>query len=106
MKEIWKDINGYNGIYQVSNFGNVRSLDRIIFNKGSKKYCNTKGRILSTRKTNGNGYKVVSLHDKMSSKNHYTHRLVAEAFITNDTRTKINQTTVLKIWNGVMLNII
>lgn len=32
MEEIWKDIKGYEGIYQVSNLGNVRSLDRYIEN--------------------------------------------------------------------------
>jgi len=35
--EIWKDVPYYEGLYQVSNFGNVKSLDRVVFNSGSKK---------------------------------------------------------------------
>lgn len=81
--EIWKDVTGYEGIYQVSSFGNVRSLDRIIYNSGSGKYCNTKGRLLSNNKTNGNGYKIVSLNFNGSSKNQYIHKLVAKSFIDN-----------------------
>lgn len=39
MKEIWKDIKGYEGLYQISSFGNVKSLDRYIINKnGDKQY--------------------------------------------------------------------
>lgn len=35
--EVWKDINGYEGLYQISNYGNVRSLDRYVNgNNGSK----------------------------------------------------------------------
>lgn len=34
MKEIWKDIPSYEGKYQASNSGKIRSLDRVIFNKG------------------------------------------------------------------------
>lgn len=47
MKEIWKDIKDYEGIYQVSNFGNVRVLDRIV-NSGIKhnKTVIRKGQIL------------------------------------------------------------
>lgn len=81
--EIWKNVVGYEGLYQVSNLGNVRSLDRIVFNKGSNKYCKTKGKVLSINKTNGRDYKVVSLSDGIKSKNYYTHRLVAIAFIKN-----------------------
>ena len=34
MEEIWKDIDDYEGLYQVSNFGRVRSLDRYVDNNG------------------------------------------------------------------------
>lgn len=81
--EIWKDVAGYEGVYQVSNFGNVKSLDKVIFNKGSKKYNNIKGKILSQNKTNGNGYKIVSLNHNGNSKNHYIHRLVLTSFVEN-----------------------
>ena len=35
MKEIWKDIEGYEGLYQVSNFGRVKSLDRYVLRNGN-----------------------------------------------------------------------
>lgn len=45
MEEIWKDIKGYEGKYQVSNFGRVRSLNRLKWN--GRVYCNQKGKIMS-----------------------------------------------------------
>ena len=82
--EIWKDVVGYEGLYQVSNLGNVKSLDRIVFNKGISKFYKMKGKKLSTNKSNGSGYKVISLNKDGISKNYYTHRLVAEAFVPNE----------------------
>lgn len=74
--EVWKDIKGYNGKYQVSNEGNVRSFS---------KWAN--GRILKGGKTKGNPqpYKFVALVNgsRKNIKNHYIHRLVAEAFVPN-----------------------
>lgn len=75
MQEIWKDIRGYEGYYQVSNFGNVRSVDRV------DSHCrNLKGRIL---KLSNGTYKSVTLSTNNVCKNHSVHRLVAEAFIPN-----------------------
>jgi len=77
MKEIWKDIEGYEGIYQVSNTGKVRSLDRKVWNYIKK------GRILKMH-NNGHGYYNVSLHSKEKNEKHaYIHILVAKAFIPN-----------------------
>lgn len=45
MEEIWKDIKGYEGLYQVSNLGNVRSLDIYVNTKGNKRFLK-KGIIL------------------------------------------------------------
>lgn len=73
MKEIWKDIKGYEGKYQVSNLGNVKSLER--FDKYNRY---VKEKILIPRKHTG-GYLRVGL----SRKDFYIHRLVAEAFIPN-----------------------
>ena len=77
MVEEWRDIVGYEDIYQVSNLGNVRSLDRIVVRKnGSKVVYNGKMLGLTiTRK----GYVVASTKDGPK----YVHRLVAEAFIPN-----------------------
>lgn len=79
--EIWKDVVGYEGLYKVSNLGQVRSLDREVKIKGN----NTKikpGRILKPYLIYG--YPVVILYDKNSRpKKGKVHRLVAIAFISN-----------------------
>lgn len=88
MEEIWKDIKGFEGLYQVSNLGRVRSLDRIILkphprNTSMQMRCLYKGRVLKPG-TNSNGYWYVELHD--NSGNIYwnsIHRLVASTFIPN-----------------------
>ena len=66
MQEIWKDIKGYEGLYQVSNFGNVKSLERRVnsCNGGRNK---KEKYIIST--DNGNGYKIVGLSKKHKRKN-------------------------------------
>lgn len=75
--EIWKDIKGYEGIYQVSNLGRVRSLDRVN-ERGRKK----KGMLLKP-KLKRDGYVDVHLtfKDKGKDQNIKIHRLVAEAFM-------------------------
>ena len=80
--EEWRDIKGYDGIYQVSNRGNVRSLDRRVVNHrgGTTRWC--EGKMISPF-DNGHGYLVVSLSMGMARKNHYVHRLVAETFLSN-----------------------
>lgn len=74
--EEWRDVPGYEGFYQVSSFGAVRSLDRVVF--GAKKQT-VKGRLLSER-DNGNGYKFVTLWSGGRQENMYVHRLVLLAF--------------------------
>lgn len=68
MKEVFKDIKGYEGIYQISNLGNVKSIRR---NK------------LLKQKLNKTGYYSVVLSVNSKIKCYLTHRLVAETFITN-----------------------
>lgn len=77
MKEIWKDISGYESIYQVSNLGRVK---RIVFKNGTTEKL--KEKVLKPS-DNGKGYKIVGLCKNGKIKNHYIHRLVAEAFIPN-----------------------
>ena len=75
MEEIWKDIPNYEGLYQISNLGRVKSFPR----KGTH---TKKERILKFAKSNKN-YLIAMLtkHNKRKAKS--VHRLVAEAFIPN-----------------------
>lgn len=70
MQEIWKDIEGYEGCYQVSNLGRVKSL------------MYGKEKILKAQVVT-NGYLAVSLCKEGKIKKHTIHRLVAKAFIEN-----------------------
>lgn len=81
MEEIWKDIKNFEGYYQVSNLGRVRSLDRIIVYNNGRKHIH-KGKILNL-KPKKTGYIDVYLQKQFDSKNFLLHRLVAEAFIPN-----------------------
>lgn len=88
MQEIWKSVKGYEGLYEVSNLGRVKSLDRIT--KYTKYYGDTavdavhhfKGRIL--RPGINGGYQSVILTKDSVSRDHLVHRLVALAFVDND----------------------
>lgn len=76
MKEIWKDVVGYEGLYQVSNLGRVKSLERIDNLNHFRK-----GKILIQHIYNG--YLYVSLCKNGKIKMYRVHRLVAQAFIPN-----------------------
>lgn len=77
--EMWRDIRGYEGLYQVSNLGRVRSLDRYVDCKnGSKQFW--KGKIIAQAKDR-DGYMIVALG--RYNPNQKVHRLVAETFIEN-----------------------
>lgn len=81
-EEIWKDIPGYEGLYIVSNFGNVKSLSRIKRGKNDA-ICFTKEHYLKPRKSI-RGYSRVALYDNCGNvKQHLVHRLVAITFIDN-----------------------
>ena len=80
MEEIWKDIKGYEGLYQVSNMGRVKSLERTVWN--GKGYYKTPERILKAG-ANGDGYLSVNLCKDGRKKPYYVHRLVVQAFIEN-----------------------
>lgn len=71
--EIWKDIQGYESKYQISNLGNVKSLN----------YRKTGIPKLLTPKINKKGYMWVSLSDGKNPRPFLVHRLVAMAFLTN-----------------------
>ncbi|WP_461206908.1 NUMOD4 domain-containing protein [Clostridium sp. DL1XJH146] len=97
--ETWKDIEGYKGFYQVSNLGNIRSLDRrIIYSDG--RVFNYKGKIL--RKTLNRGYEYVKISKNSIVKTLKVHRLVALAFIPNPLNLEqVNHKDEIKTNNGV-----
>ena len=90
--EVWRDVDGYDGMYQVSDLGRVRSLK---FGKV---------RVLRANKDKG-GYLSVQLSKNNNQKRHSVHRLVADAFIENDdeSKTQINHIDECKqnnrLWN-------
>ena len=77
MKEIWVDIIGYEGLYQVSNYGRVKSLERY----------NALGRLVDEKILKGiinrDGYLFVNLSKNGVEKPYTVHRLVSEAFLPN-----------------------
>ena len=77
MKEIWKDIQDYEGLYQISNFGRIKSLERIDNNNHKVKERILK--IISEK----NGYSIVNLYKNGKCKSYRVHRLVAIAFLEN-----------------------
>lgn len=79
--EIWKDIKGYEGLYQISNTGKVKSLTRYINSKSGRKLL-IKEKIRKTTTTTA-GYEYTVLANKGKNKTLLIHRLVAEAFIPN-----------------------
>lgn len=90
--EEWKDIKGFEGKYQVSNLGNVRSLWRGK-PSGRGKYVTKEISIKELKKIKSNelGYQIVTLMDNGKRKRKQVHRLVAETFIPNpDNKPNVN----------------
>lgn len=79
--EVWKDIKGYEGLYQVSNLGRVHSLDRFVPRKTGT-VQKVHGKILKLTEDK-DGYHQVSLWKRNKVKKAKVHRLVGEAFIPN-----------------------
>ena len=88
-KEIWRNISGYPG-YQVSSLGRVKSMERKVKHRNGSIRTIT-GKILKPYK-NRNGYLQVNLYKGKKMKSMYIHRLVASAFVQNDSlfNTEIN----------------
>ena len=100
MAEIYRDIPNYEGYYQVSDKGNVRSVDRII------KYTNGRTKTLKSTpiktRVSKTGYAVVLLNKNNTKKSLLVHRLVAIAFIPNLTnQLEVNHLNGLKTDNRV-----
>lgn len=79
--EEWKDIEGYEGFYQISNLGRVKSLERINIHSNGHRHI-VKEKILKQSKNN-KGYYMVNLKKCGENKFSTIHRLVANAFVPN-----------------------
>lgn len=76
MNKIWKNIKGFEGLYQVSNYGEIKSLAK-------KKGWATKGETILKQKTTQLGYKTIVLSRNTKPFYLSVHRIVASAFIKN-----------------------
>lgn len=81
-KEIWKDIDGYNGLYQVSNLGRVKSLEKKCLSRNGK-YRVNKEKILKLYTNSKDGYIRVGLWKNNKHHSFTLHKIVAQTFIDN-----------------------
>jgi hypothetical protein len=77
MQEIWKDIKDYEGLYQISNLGKIKSLAR----KTNNQFC--KEDIILKLWLSPTGYLVINLHKNGKMKYFTVHRLVLKNFVSN-----------------------
>lgn len=97
--EVWKDIEGYDGAYQISNRGVVFCRETFVILSGVK-YRKVPKELKSA--CNGRGYRYVTIQVNRERKNHYVHRLVADAFIPNpDNKPEVNHKNGIKTDNRV-----
>lgn len=92
MVEQWRDIAGYEGLYQVSDLGRVKSLpfmQRAVSKRGKEYWRQTKERILHQGLQNS-GYMLVFLWKGDKQKACTVHRLVAKAFLPTSTKRTVN----------------
>ena len=100
MIEIWKPITDYVGYYEVSNLGNVRSIDRVIVMKNNMRR-KIKSKTLS-QSNDKDGYLQLQLNKNGNGKQFKVHRLVGEAFLPNPkNKPQINHIDGIKTNNHV-----
>lgn len=81
MQEIWKDVPDYEGIYQVSNLGNVKSLSRVVLRHGKYPFMCKEKNLYKGMTTSG--YYYCNLKKNGNQKNFAIHQLVAMAFLNH-----------------------
>jgi hypothetical protein len=81
--EIWKSIKNYEGIYEASNLGRIKSLKRVVLNNGSYSGSVTKNELILKQHKNKYGYYVVTLQKNKIRTHKSVHRIIAETFIDN-----------------------
>lgn len=103
MIEVWKPIKDYEGYYEISNYGNLRSLDRIVIDKNGRK-IKVDGK-LEAPQICGSGYYYFNLCKNGIYDGKRLNRLVAEAFIPNpDNLPCVNHKDENKLNNFVYVN--
>lgn len=80
--EEWRPIVGYEGLYEVSNRGGIRSLDRVVPHSSSG-FLTLKGQKMKPMVNDKNGYPYVTLTSNAKQTRYTIHRLVAKAFLPN-----------------------
>lgn len=81
-EEVWKDVVGSEGFYQVSSHGRVQSVERLIVTSNGRSWLQP-GKMLAIDDNHNGGYLTVMLSVRGKAKRHLLHRLVATAFIPN-----------------------
>lgn len=99
VNEQWRDIEGFEGYYEVSDRGRVRSVDRVVPRQGLTKSLTCKEQIRKPFVT-PKGYERLQLTKNGSAKNFFVHILVAKAFITNpEDKPEVNHKNGIKADN-------
>lgn len=101
MREIWKDIPGYEGYYQVSTLGRIRSLDRVVFNSSHPNGMHLKEKLL-VASPDLDRYLGVNLSKNGVRQSVKVHRLVAQTFLENpENKPEVNHKDLNKQNNRV-----
>lgn len=101
--EVWRPIKYYEGLYEISNLGRVKSLERVVKNHSVEKI---KPESIKSLTVGAYGYYVVSLTKNGKTKTHNIHRLVAEAFLPNPNKLPcIDHINRIRTDNTVSINL-